>query len=262
MGRRLLCLDLDGTLVDDHGNLGRASFEALDRLRRQGHIISFVSGRSQADMALCGHMCQCADFMLLNNGGTLLDLAGSEVIFRETVETDIARTLAAYCLEQGFQLYAVMGKQYAVTRMTPGAIDYARSIGVQPALLTSPLQLPPASVEHLIAVGCEDRVSAFIQENAFPLQCVVSEPGCCDILPLTGGKWPGICRLISRLGLSSADVLAMGNYSNDIDMLRKAGTGVAVANALPPVKAAADYVTKRTNNEDPIVEVARVFFGL
>lgn len=262
MNRRLLCLDLDGTLVDDHGNLGRASIEALDRLRRQGHLISFVSGRSQADMMLCSHICRCADFMLLNNGGTLLDPASGEVIFHETVETDIARALAAYCLEHHLQLYAIMGKRYAVTQMTPGAINYARSIGVQPALLTSPLQLLPSSVEHLIAVGCEGRVSAFIRENAFPLQCVVSEPGCCDILPLSGGKWSGICRLTSRLSLSSADVLAMGNYSNDIDMLRNAGTGVAVANALPSVKAAADYVTERTNNEDPIVEVSRVFFGL
>ena len=66
-------------------------------------------------------------------------------------------------------------------------------------------------------------------------------------------------RLSEMLRIPVSDILAVGNYDNDIDMIRGAGVGVAVANALEHVRSAADYVTARTNNEDALVEIASVF---
>ena len=61
------------------------------------------------------------------------------------------------------------------------------------------------------------------------------------------------------MGLPRERIIAAGDYNNDIEMIQNAGIGVAVANALPEVKAAADYVTQRDNDHDAVVEIVEKF---
>lgn len=255
----LLCLDLDGTILNDEGILGQPSRLALKELRRRGHIVAFVTGRAEIDMRHSQGLYQHADYMLMSNGGKLLDLSTGEFLFRETVPDEQVHMLTAHCLKENLQLYVVMGSRYAVTKITPGVMQYAAELDLMPTQFYAPEELPPGQVESFMSGGDCEPVERFIQAAGLPLLCVPSEPGCCDIMLKTVGKWPGICRLLELLDLPASAVLAAGNYDNDIGMLQGAGMGVAVANALEHVKAAADYVTVRTNNEDPVEEIAQVF---
>lgn len=260
MGRQLLCLDLDGTLLDDHGALGEASARTLAQLRRAGHLVCFVSGRTDVDMHNQHRLCRSADFVLLYNGGKLVETATGRCLFSESVAEGSSQRLAGYCLQEGLQLYTIMGSQYAVTQMTSGVEDYVRQTGVSPILLDSPEALAGLRVDSFISVGGCQRVDTFIRADGLPLRCIPSEPNCCDIIPAGGGKWKGITRLAAHVGIRPIDVIAVGNYTNDIEMLEGAGTGIAVANALESVKRAADYVTHRGNNEDAVEEIVQKFF--
>lgn len=64
-----------------------------------------------------------------------------------------------------------------------------------------------------------------------------------NIIPSGGGKAAGILKLLNTIGISPAETIAFGDAENDIDMLRLAGTSVAMGNGVPAAKAAADYVT-------------------
>ena len=66
-----------------------------------------------------------------------------------------------------------------------------------------------------------------------------------------------MCR---QLGIDIRDSVAAGDENNDVSMIRAAGVGAAMANAVAAAKAAADYVTARDNNHDGIAEVIRKFF--
>ncbi len=68
-------------------------------------------------------------------------------------------------------------------------------------------------------------------------------------------KWNGIEILAKRLGIQHKDIITVGNYYNDIDMLQHAAVGIAVANSLEPVKEEADYVTQNDNNHDAVAEI-------
>ena len=59
--------------------------------------------------------------------------------------------------------------------------------------------------------------------------------------------------LVQYLGLSMEEVLAIGDSNNDVEMLREAGIGVAVANAVPAAKSEADYLTL-SNNEGGVAK--------
>ena len=66
-------------------------------------------------------------------------------------------------------------------------------------------------------------------------------------------------RLCEMLGIDPADTVAFGDGSNDISLLRAAGCGVAMENAEPAVKAAADRVTG-TNDDSGVAMVLEEFF--
>ena len=81
-----------------------------------------------------------------------------------------------------------------------------------------------------------------------------------DILPAGGGKPAGLAAMLDHLGLRREESIAFGDGGNDISMLEYAGVGVAMGNALPAVKAAADYVTDSVDADG--VEKALQHFGL
>lgn len=84
--------------------------------------------------------------------------------------------------------------------------------------------------------------------------------GITDLCSLEGGKKAGIQAMMARFGLSPGEVMAMGDSGNDLSMFECVGTAVAMGNATPEVKAAADYVTADCE-EDGIYE-AFSHFGL
>lgn len=77
--------------------------------------------------------------------------------------------------------------------------------------------------------------------------------------PAGVNKGSAVTALCARLGMDIRDSVAAGDENNDVSMLRAAGVGAAMSNAVPAAKAAADYVTERDNNHDGIEEVIRKF---
>lgn len=70
-----------------------------------------------------------------------------------------------------------------------------------------------------------------------------------------------IARLTEQLGVQPSEVLAIGDELNDIEMIRWAGYGVAMGNALPQVKAAADAVTA-PNSADGLAVVLEALLAV
>ena len=78
----------------------------------------------------------------------------------------------------------------------------------------------------------------------------------CEMNPANVTKWSGIERLAAQWGIRHAEICAVGDDVNDIPMIRAAGLGVAMGNALPEVKAAADRIAP-THDEDGLVQVVQ-----
>lgn len=64
-----------------------------------------------------------------------------------------------------------------------------------------------------------------------------------DVYPPTGGKANGIREFIKRYGVEREDVIVFGDAQNDIEMIKYAGVGIAMGNAYPETKKAADFIT-------------------
>ncbi len=80
-----------------------------------------------------------------------------------------------------------------------------------------------------------------------------------DLTPVGVSKASGLEHVCTDLGLSAADVLAIGDGRNDIEMLQWAGRGVAMGQAIQPVQDAADAVTDSVYDDGAAVELERWF---
>jgi hydroxymethylpyrimidine pyrophosphatase-like HAD family hydrolase len=76
----------------------------------------------------------------------------------------------------------------------------------------------------------------------------------CEIAPAGVSKWAGVLRLADQWGIAAGEICAVGDDVNDIPMIRGAGLGVAMGNALEEVKAAADRIAP-CHDSDGLVEV-------
>jgi len=81
----------------------------------------------------------------------------------------------------------------------------------------------------------------------------------CELAPAGVTKWSGILRLAQQWGIEKQKVCAVGDDVNDIPMIRAAGLGVAMGNALPPVKQSADRIAPG-HDDDGLVTVVEWLF--
>lgn len=217
MGRKLLAMDVDGTAVCDDYSMGEKSKEALRAAREAGHVTAFVTGRRDVDMLSMGPDQWCVDYQILNTGGKVIRCRDRKVFCNTLIPPHACEKLIRHCLDHHLQLQVCHGMVWQVTQLTESTRIYAQ-------------QLPE-------------------------VYYINSEPGCIDIMATGVTKWNGILWLADHLGIRHEDIITVGNYYNDIDMIQAAAVGIAVANSLDPVKEAADFVTENDNNHDAVAEI-------
>lgn len=250
-------MDLDGTAVCDDYSLGAASKAAILRAKDAGHIVAFASGRRDVDMlSLNEDEVWCVDYQLLNTGGKIIRCSDRAVIKNHLIPPDACQRFINYCFENDLQFHVCDAMTWQVNKMSEGVLEYANDLGLMPEIVTSIDQIKwENGIEGFMASMDWEPIAKFIDEHVPEMYYVNSEPGVIDIMPAGATKWGCIAELAEILGIPNEDIIAVGNYYNDMDMIEHAGVGIAVANSLEPVKEIADFVTERDNNHDAVEEI-------
>ena len=119
-----------------------------------------------------------------------------------------------------------------------------------PSAKCSSPSTPPAATRCWRQAGrCLKAGSTFTRPAPFFIEAV----------PLGVAKDVSLAGLLEEMGLTRDNLMACGDGLNDRSMIRYAGVGVAMQNAEPPVKEAADYVTEADNNHDGVAEAIEKF---
>jgi hypothetical protein len=90
--------------------------------------------------------------------------------------------------------------------------------------------------------SCAETLLALIQSMDLAHQVILNKDSAM-VLPKDVNKGSGLLRVLKRLGLSNEEMIGVGDGENDADLFRASGFRVAVANAVPELKALADWVT-------------------
>ena len=270
MEKKILFLDLDGTLLNDSKEITEGNRRAIDEALARGHRIVIASGRplksslAQAQrLGLAGEGC----YVIAYNGAVIYDCSAGEPVFRRTLEwEDLYRVFdearRAGCYVQTYDREDVVFEEGGNVE---NARRYCEMVGLEYRAIRDVRRDVAEPPVKALAIDYEDRTPLETMERcirrelAGRVDCFFSSSYFLEIVPTGMDKGAAVTALCARLGIPVENAVAAGDQGNDIAMIRAAGVGVAMANGIDEVKAAADYVTRRDNNHDGIEEIIRKF---
>lgn len=264
---RVLALDLDGTLTNDEKKVTPRTRAALDAAAAKGVTLVLASGRPTAGIRPLAEELELdkkGGCILAYNGGTIVDCATGEAIYRKQLDPKYIPQLCAFAKEQGVAI--VTYNKEGVISETPED-EWAlrecftcklpmQKVDDLPSYVDYPIckmliTLDPARRDEVLEKG---RVRFAGEIDLYP-----SSPFFIEAVPLGVAKDVSLASLLETKGLTRANLMACGDGLNDCSMIRFAGVGVAMQNAEQPVKDAADYVTTADNNHDGVAEAIEKF---
>ncbi|WP_333652552.1 Cof-type HAD-IIB family hydrolase [Lacrimispora sp.] len=266
MSYRMIVLDLDGTLTNKNKEITPRTKEVLFELKAQGGIIVLASGRpTYGVMPLAKELelDQSGGYILSFNGGRIIDCKTRETIFARELPVSSNARIIRMAEDHRVNILTYENEQI----ITPnGSDEYVKKESAVNKLeikeisnMESYVQFPVEKFlmledgDYLAMV--EPKVKAALGRDYSVYR---SEPYFLEILPKGIDKAASLERLLSRLDMSREEMIACGDGYNDLSMIKYAGLGVAMENAVLPVKTAANYVTL-SNNDDGIAHVVEKF---
>ena len=254
---KLIALDLDGTLLNSDKRLSERNRAALSAAAEAGIEIAPSTGRFYRGIPESVRALPFVRCAITINGAQVVDLRSGETIYTAEVPLDQALEFLAFLdtLPVIYDCY-VNGWGYVTAWMRDRAedyIDYVHSLNMLRELrspvpeLKAWLQEQGKGVQKL-QLYTRDRAKReeLLQTLAekFPaLVFTTSLPNNIEVNCAAANKGDALLALAAHLGITQAQTMAFGDGLNDLAMLRAAGCGVAMGNAHPELKAAADLVT-------------------
>ena len=263
---RMLAMDLDGTLTNSRKEVSDRNKEYVHRAAAAGVHIVLASGRpeiGQRNIIQRLELKRTGGFMMACNGSHIVEFReGREKSLRSvTLDPDTITRASVFARENGVDAFSYNSTGILTENPEGEWLQKEVYNCGRPLIYTDCLEetLIKAKIEtHKLVITASHEDLLKIKED---LETVLSgdawvffsEPHFLEVTPPGVDKATSLSWLCSYLGVSPESVIACGDSGNDISMLRFAGMGVAVGNALPEVKAAADC-TVASNDEDGVAE--------
>ncbi|CAE8602549.1 unnamed protein product, partial [Polarella glacialis] len=268
MTQRMLCLDLDGTLYGSDHQVSQANAEAVAAASKAGYVVALCSGRGPTmyvptaeELGINNNL-----YMVGYNGAVVFELDASGHVMKSLFETRMSATQ----VEKVLKLSQGLAVEYDV-----GEVQHARSYpGEAQRLLESHAQLvrstpivgdlpelgPDKCQPNKLTVLTSDPkgfVARAMEQPGFTddgIGVVVGGPYWVETVNLHADKEVGIRLLCTHLGIKIENCVYFGDGDNDATSLKACGLGIAMAQAKPEAKEAANKVSQWSNDEDAVAK--------
>lgn len=258
MDKKIIALDLDGTLLNSDGIVTEATKKHLKKLKEEGHIITIATGRILSRALVGTDGSEFANYVICDAGAAVFKNEGKDKEWKEVyanpLTKDIVQSIASYYDKNKFTTIEIRDRNLAH--------HYDGTINIM-EILEKLSEITHLTVEFLNNEFAKEYLDLF--KSKFPnleiemMQDSFGDKKWLDILQKGVEKYKGITEVAKLEGISNENIIAFGDGLNDIEMLKKCGVGVAMKNALPEVKEQADCITSETNNQNGVVEFLKEY---
>ncbi len=256
VGIRLLISDVDGTLVTNDKRLTGRVAAAARALEAAGIALAVTSSRPAAGMRMLIGPLHLTTPIAAFNGGLIVTPKGLESIERNAVPPDVARRTVDFLAGRGAGVWLFTEWDWLVRGRSAAYVDHEiRTVRMQPKLVESFDR--PGVIDHafkIVGVSADfDRLARCERELVGELGASAtvkrSQHYYLDVTHPLANKGHAARRLSELLGIPPPAIAAIGDGENDIAMFEVCGFSVAMGNAGPEVRQAADVMTA-SNAED------------
>lgn len=264
MSIRLIALDLDGTLLNSSKEITDYTIEVLHKaVARKIHIVP-STGRSRSGIPEAIASLPFVHYALTLNGALVVNLKTEEIIY-ESVYTreeglylwnfiqkydaipDCAVDGELYMEQQAVQRlpnYVDSPERIAIMKQTRKETENIREMLLQDGAMSAKMNLLFSDMKERMRARRELEKLSFVDvSSSLDKNLELNHKG--------GNKGNGLKALASHLNIKMNEVMALGDGDNDITMIKEAGLGIAMANAVPELKNIADALTD-SNDDDGV----------
>ncbi len=248
---RMICMDLDGTLLDPDGRITEENAAAVRRAQEKGIICAIASGRAEGNVILMLKDANLVCPACVLNGGLVFDENWTR-ISSSPMAPSLACRLCDLLSREKLK-YVLLGDRVICTSEKGFLHHSEERYGER-----------MHKMGHLFLHGSEELRSYARTGTTYKFYlCEISDPAeiigklsavtgigltrsgssNIEIMPAEVSKAAGVRRLCGHYGIAPENVMCIGDEMNDLEMIGMCGVGVAMGNASPSVRSAADEVT-------------------
>lgn len=258
--RKMIVVDLDGTLLNINKECSNKTKRYLKRLKDMGYIIVIATGRVLRSAVMVTGGAEFANYIVASAGSVVYDMDKSKIIMRNNIDLKLVKKICLTCDKEEvksvnicdlFNHYKYISKQNycSLCEKRIGNIDnfFNESDGIVNVTINFNNN---DLVNKYYNVFCGNNLELLVMQDSFGTE------KCLEIFSSGVSKYNAIKVIMELENISNQDVIAFGDGLNDVDMIRMAGVGVAMGNALDSVKDVSNYVTI-SHNDDGVVYFLR-----
>jgi Cof subfamily protein (haloacid dehalogenase superfamily) len=253
---KLIALDIDGTLLNGKHRVTEGVKEAINKAREMGVKVILSSGRAYEGITGYINELDMKDLAISLNGAVVTDYTGKELIFSQHMDADVSRNIIKLAHKHGIYNVLFTGSEMLVEEISEKGLFFEEHDRVrlrQVGNFNEFYKSQPVSKMLLIGenqelVKLRDEGKRLLGDNV----CLTfSLPYFLEAYSPLINKGIILEKVAKYYGIEREEVIAMGDGENDISMIKYAGLGIAMGNAVQSVKDAADFITA-TNDEDGV----------
>ena len=268
---KMIFLDLDGTLLDDHKNLPKENREAIDAALAQGHKVLICTGRplsSAIKLLPVFGLDKPGCYAITFNGGLIYDAGAKKAIYKITLPLDQVKYVFDKAYEYGdihIQTYTDEG--FITEYDTPESQFYEKSTQCERKVVKSIFEelngQEPCKILAIAYGYNREHIEGFreslLEYCEGKMDVCFSNYEYLEFMPAGINKGNSIRWMCEYLNIPLENTIAVGDAENDITMIKTAGIGAVMQNANDDIKQYGNYITEKNNNEGGVAEVIKKF---
>lgn len=252
---KLVALDLDGTLLDDHLDISNTTKETISNLVDRGINVALVSGRPYKAVEFVREKLEIDIPVVAYNGGMVI-IHGKNKIFSMKIPLREALKVIRYGEERDLYVKVYIDDILYIKEPDEKSIIFSKSRNINYKVVGKLSDNIKEDVNMIIIYYNED-INGLIDEELKDVDATIttSTSNSIDVIPKGISKEKGIRMIAENLNIKRENILAIGNSLNDIEMLKYAGIGIAMKNSDISLLREWNNIAEYTNNEDGVYHI-------
>lgn len=259
---KLVLTDIDGTLMNSHGEVSARNLAAIKNLKQRGFLFGVASGRNHQDLE--AHfppaLTAALDVVVGENGYRVKDYSDGEELLGTPVDPSRVQAIMDHFKDFKVSVIALDGQDLMAaedTKLLDAYIAATHSSWRYQHL--SDAAFASHTLSKLTYFVSDEDVPAFSEMTrklaVKDILGVQTGYNCFEFQDISTTKANGIRHYIDKHHIKREEVCAMGDGENDLEMIEYVGLGIAMKNAHPKLKGVADRVSEFSCDEDGVAHI-------
>jgi len=252
MKYKLICVDMDGTLLNSKKKISERNLNAINEAHNKGVKFVVATGRIFVSANYYGDIIGVKTPIIASNGAYIREKDLDKAIYEEYLNKEECRVILKL-----LKKYDIMPQFYSTDTIYTEEIKHSALIYSKAnATLPKNRQVAIRIINEWEKLFEENGKEEFLNLKSF--EVVSSMESSFEIMKKGTSKGEAVKKICEYYGIHREEVICMGDNENDISMIKFAGVGVAMGNAEEFVKKQADYVAL-SNEDDGVAHVIEEF---